>query len=273
MLAHSGTRQQCNVSENTFKNRGYGKRSKLSKLHRYRNSSLFERSQAKRSISVFLLFDNVEKRMHKSQMQWLFFIKCSLHFLSTTILETRTVNHKLFSCSPQLSKNCTDASKKATKIALFYLFLSTISEFLTYGSISRSLLFAQLLSQYSHQGKWEVCEASRRGHNHRLYLLLAYNEAAALPGDWWFQLQEDWYCCTHLLREREQSLLVTLTTVHTNFQRLQFVLISTRLCCKIFWEQLNTIKFRRYAWHKLSQSIILTSNTRACSLSDKKPHL
>lgn len=208
-------------------------------------------------------------------MQWLFLIKCSLHFLSTTILETKAVNHKLFSCSPQLSKNCTDTSKEVTKIALFYLFLSTISEFLTYGSISRSLLFAQLLSQYWHQGKWEVCEASRRGHNRRLYLLLACNEAAALPGDWWFQLQEDWYYCTHLLKEREQSPLVTLSTVHINFQRLQFVLVTR---CK---EQLNTNKFRRYntnnfrryIWNKLSQNIIFTSNTRACSPSDKKPHL
>lgn len=200
-------------------------------------------------------------------MQWLLFIKCSLCFLSTTILEAKAVNHKQFSCSPQLSKNCTDTSKKVTKITLFNLFLSTISEFLTYGSISRSLLFAQLLSQYSHQGKWEVCEASRRGHNRRLYLLLAYNEAAALLGDWWFQLQEDWYYCTHLLREREQSQLPWVLYKKT-FKDFSLLWYQQDFAARK--EQLNTNKFRRYAWHKLSQNVVFTSNTRSCSLNDTK---
>lgn len=133
----------------------------------------------------------------------------------------------LSSAFKELNKYFKEGSKNSTVL----LFLSRVSEFLTYGSISRSLLFAQLLSRYSHQEKWEVCEASRRGHNRRLYLLLAYNEAAALPGDWWFQLQEDWYYCTHLLKEREQSVLVTLSTIHTSFQRHQCALISTRFCC------------------------------------------
>lgn len=56
MLAHNATRQQCNASENTVKKCGYGKRSKLSQLHRYRNFSLFDRDHKQKEVFQFLQY-------------------------------------------------------------------------------------------------------------------------------------------------------------------------------------------------------------------------
>lgn len=94
MLAHSVIKQQYNVSENVFKKSKYWNRSKLSRLCKYRIFSLLpERSQTKRSISVSPIFDNVERCMHRLQMQLLFLIKCFLCLLSSTNLKTKAINH------------------------------------------------------------------------------------------------------------------------------------------------------------------------------------
>lgn len=64
MRAHSATRQQCNVSENTYKKSGYGKRSKLSKLHRYRNFRLFGRDHKQKEVFQFLWYLIMWKGAH-----------------------------------------------------------------------------------------------------------------------------------------------------------------------------------------------------------------
>lgn len=95
---------QC-VREHFQKNPKYRNRSKLSTLYVYRNFSLLpERSQGKRSFSVSPIFDNVERCMHRLQMQLLFLIKCFFCLLSTTNLKIKAINHTQFSCFPVVTE-------------------------------------------------------------------------------------------------------------------------------------------------------------------------